>query len=266
MAETGFRGGIVTQRLSMRDRVIVLSGLTAAATLAWAYFLYMSWGMEHMDAGVAMAIMPSMTDWGAIDLLLVLVMWAIMMAAMMLPSIVPMVLVFAILSRQRRAQQLPYVHTSVFVFGYLAVWSGFSLLATLVQWGLLEARLVTPMMVSATPLLGGSLLVIAGVFQLTPLKHACLRKCASPLGFLLTEWRDGTLGAWIMGFRHGAYCVGCCWLLMALLFVFGVMNVLWVATLSICVVLEKMLPQVRWLPFVEGLLLVGWGIAVATAA
>ncbi|WP_323044489.1 DUF2182 domain-containing protein, partial [Paraburkholderia sp.] len=101
----------MTQRLPVRDRVIVLSGLTAAATLAWAYLLYMNWGMEHMDAGVAMAIMPRMTDWGAIDLLLVLAMWAIMMAAMMLPSIVPMVLSFAFLSRQRRAQRLPYVHT-----------------------------------------------------------------------------------------------------------------------------------------------------------
>jgi predicted metal-binding membrane protein len=264
MAERGFDSGFATRRLPVRDRVIVLSGLAAAATLAWIYLLNMSWGMEHMDAGAAMVIMPRMTDWGAIDLLLVLAMWAIMMAAMMLPSIVPMVLSFAFLSRQRRAQRLPYAHTSVFVLGYLAVWSGFSLLATLAQWGLLEARLVTPMMVSATPLLAGALLIVAGVFQLTPLKHACLSKCASPLGFLLNEWRDGSAGAWIMGFRHGAYCVGCCGALMALLFVFGVMNVLWVAALSIYVMLEKMLPQARWLPFAEGLLLVGWGVAVAT--
>ncbi|CAN7358595.1 DUF2182 domain-containing protein [Paraburkholderia sp. DD10] len=264
MAERGFDSGFATRRLPVRDRVIVLSGLAAAATLAWIYLLNMSWGMEHMDAGAVMLIMPRMTDWGVIDLLLVLAMWAIMMAAMMLPSIVPMVLSFAFLSRQRRAQRLPYAHTSVFVLGYLAVWSGFSLLATLAQWGLLEARLVTPMMVSATPLLAGALLIVAGVFQLTPLKHACLSKCASPLGFLLNEWRDGSVGAWIMGFRHGAYCVGCCGALMALLFVFGVMNVLWVAALSIYVMLEKMLPQARWLPVAEGLLLVGWGVAVAT--
>jgi len=263
MAERGFPGGFVTQGLPARDRVIVLSGLAAAATLAWIYLLYMSWGMAHMDVGAAMAIMPRMTDWGAIDLLLVLAMWTIMMAAMMLPSIVPMILSFAFLSRQRRAQRLPYAHTGVLVLGYLAVWSGFSLLATLAQWGLLEARLVTPMMVSATPLLGGALLVIAGVFQLTPLKHACLGKCASPLGFLLTEWRDGSLGAWIMGFRHGVYCVGCCGALMALLFVFGVMNVLWVAALSTYVMLEKLLPGVRWLPYAQGLVLIGWGVSVA---
>lgn len=263
MSEPSVLGRVATRALPVRDLVIVLSSLTVAAMLAWAYLLYTSWGMEHMDAGAAMAIMPRMTDWRGIDLLLVLTMWAIMMVAMMLPSIIPMVLCFALLSRQRRGQRAPYVHTSLFVLGYLAVWSGFSLLATLAQWCFFEARLVTPMMVSATPTLGGVLLVVAGFFQLTPLKRACLRKCASPFGFLLNEWREGTLGALIMGFRHGAYCVGCCGLLMGLLFVFGVMNVLWVVALTIYVMLEKMLPRARWLPSVGGLLLVGWGVAVA---
>jgi predicted metal-binding membrane protein len=266
MAEPGFRGGVVTRRLPVRDRAIVLSGLAAAATLAWAYVLYMSWGMRHMGSAVAMAIMPRMTDWGAVDLLLVLAMWAVMMAAMMLPSSIPMVLGFASVNHQRRAQQRPHVDTSAFVLGYLAVWCGFSLVATLAQWGLLEARLVTPMTMSATPLLGGALLVIAGVFQFTPWKRTCLSKCASPLGFLLTEWRDGTLGAWVMGVRHGAYCVGCCGFLMALLFAFGVMNVLWISALAIYVMLEKLLPHARWLPFTEGVLLVVWGAVVATAA
>lgn len=263
MAEPSLLSGPAARRVPGRDRVIVLSGLAAAAVLAWAYVLYMGWGMAHMDAGMAMAVMPRMTNWRFVDLLLVFAMWAIMMAAMMLPSIVPMVLSFASLSSRRRAQQLPYVPTSVFVLGYLAVWSGFSLCATLAQWGLLEARLVTPMMVSATPLLAAALLVAAGVFQFTPLKHACLAKCASPLGFLLTEWRDGALGAWIMGVRHGAYCVGCCALLMTLLFVFGVMNVLWIVALSIYILLEKMLPHARWLRFMGGVLLICWGIAVA---
>ncbi|WP_233862606.1 DUF2182 domain-containing protein [Paraburkholderia adhaesiva] len=219
--------------------------------------------MEHMDVGATMAIMPRMTHWHTVDLLLVSAMWAIMMAAMMLPSMVPTVLGFASINNRRREQHLPRVQTGVFVLGYLTVWSGFSLFATLAQWGLLKARLVTPMMVSATPFLAGALLVIAGVFQLTPVKHACLARCVSPLGFLLTEWRDGTRGAWIMGFRHGAYCVGCCGLLMTLLFVFGVMNLLWIAALSIYVMLEKLLPQVRWLAFAQGVLLICWGIAVA---
>ena len=265
MAEPGSSDGLALRRLPTRDRAIVLSGVAAAAALAWIYLLYLSWGMAHMEAGAGMAIMPRMTDWGVVDLLLILAMWVVMMAAMMLPSVVPMILAFAILSRQRRAQRLPYGRTSVFVLGYLTAWSAFCLLATFAQWGLLEARLITPMMVSATPLLGGALLVAAGVFQLTPLKRACLGKCASPLGFLLTEWRDGTRGALIMGIRHGVYCVGCCGVLMALLFVFGVMSVLWVAALAIFVALEKILPRARWLSFVGGVLLVCWGVVVATA-
>lgn len=264
MLEPHLPGVLTLRQLPARDSVIVLSGLAVLAMLAWAYLLVMSWGMEHMDAAAAMAIMPRMTGWRAIDLLLVLAMWATMMAAMMLPSIVPMVLSFALLSRQRSAPCIPYVRTSVFVLGYLAVWAGFSIVATLAQWGLLEARLVTPMMVSATPLLGGALLVAAGGFQVTPLKRACLGKCASPLGFLLTEWRDGAFGAWIMGCRHGVYCVGCCGLFMSLLFVFGVMNVMWIAALSIWVLLEKIWAQARWLPWAEAIALIGWGVIVAS--
>jgi predicted metal-binding membrane protein len=263
MRELGFGGKPAIPRSSNRDRVVVLSGLAACAALAWGYLLYMSWGMAHMDT-VDVAMMPSMTDWGAVDLLLVLAMWAVMMAAMMLPSSIPMVLCLASLARQR-SQPVAYAKTSAFVLGYLLVWAGFSLLATLSQWGLLEARLVTPMMVSATPLVGGGLLIVAGVFQFMPLKHRCLTKCASPLGFLLNEWRDGTLGAFIMGCRHGMYCVGCCGVLMALLFVFGVMNVVWIVALSIYVMLEKLLPRARGLPFAAGGLLIVWGLIVATA-
>lgn len=263
MAETSVPGALVKQQLPVRDRIVVLSGLTAAATLAWIYLLYMSWGMEHMEAAAAMVIMPRMTNWGTIDLLLVLAMWVIMMTAMMLPSVMPMILSFAFLSRRRRAHRAPYGHTAVFVLGYLAVWFCFSLLATFAQWGLLEGRLLTPMMVSATPLFGGACLIMAGVFQFTPLKQTCLGKCGSPLGFLLNEWREGAFGAWVMGLRHGTYCLGCCWALMASLFVFGVMNVFWIAVLSIYVLLEKIIPRPRWLTFAQGLALVGWGIAVA---
>jgi predicted metal-binding membrane protein len=264
MVELSFRKGIVTERLPARERVIVLSALAGCATLAWAYLLYMSWGMAHMD-DVSIAMMPGMTNWGAVDLLLVAAMWAVMMAAMMLPSSIPMVIAFASLTRQRRAQRQPHAKTSLFVCGYLAVWAGFSVLPTFAQWGLLEARLVTPMMTSATPLLGGGLLIAAGIFQLTPWKHRCLKRCTSPFGFLLNEWRDGALGAWTMGCRHGLFCVGCCGVLMALLFVFGVMNALWIAALSIYVMLEKLLPRARWLPFAAGAWLVVWGLAVAGA-
>ena len=246
-----------------RDRVVVLGGLMAVTALAWAYLLYMGWGMEHMEAGADMAIMPRMTDWKAIDLLLVFAMWVIMMAAMMLPSAAPMLLVFAALNRARRAQRGPFAPTGIFALGYLAAWTVFSLLATLAQWGLLEARLVTPMMESASPLLGGALLIAAGVFQFTPLKRTCLAGCSSPLTFVMTEWREGTRGAFIMGLRHGAYCIGCCWLLMALLFVFGVMNLLWIAFLAIFVLVEKLLPGARWLSSAGAVLLIAWGLLVA---
>ena len=247
-----------------RDRAIVLGGLFGILALAWAYLVYMGWSMEHMDVAAEMAIMPRMTDWGAFDLLLVFAMWAIMMAAMMLPSATPMVVIFATLSRRRREQQQPFVPTSAFVLGYLAVWMGFSLVATLIQWGLLEARLVTRMMEGASPLLGGGLLVAAGLFQFTPLKRACLAKCGSPLSFIITQWREGIGGAFVMGLRHGTYCTGCCWLMMALLFVFGVMNLLWIAVLSAFVLLEKLLTDGRPLRPASGALLILWGAMLIT--
>ena len=242
------------------DRRRVLVGLGVIVALAWAYLLYMGWGMEHMDAGAAMSIMPHMISWNARDLALVFVMWAIMMAAMMLPSAAPMVLMFATLNRHRRDHEQTVVPVSAFVGGYLAIWTAFSGLATFAQWGLLEASLVTPMMASTSDLLGGGLLIAAGIFQFTSLKHACLAKCRSPLAFIMTEWRDGTGGALVMGLRHGAYCTGCCWLLMALLFVFGVMNLIWIALLSAFVLIEKLLPRARWLSPGSGVLLIAWGV------
>jgi predicted metal-binding membrane protein len=214
-------------------------------TLAWLYVLYMGWGMEHMDAGADMVIMPGMSAWNGVDLFLVFAMWAVMMVAMMLPSATPMILVLA---------------------GYIAIWMAFSGIAALAQWGLLEARLVSPMMASTSPALGGGLLICAGSYQFTALKHACLSKCRSPLSFIMTEWRVGVRGAFIMGLRHGLYCTGCCWLLMALLFVVGVMNLLWIAALAAAILLEKTLPNVRWVSTAIGLLLIGWGIGVLRQA
>jgi predicted metal-binding membrane protein len=235
-------------------------------TLAWLYVLYMGWGMEHMDSGADMAIMPRMAAWNGVDLFLVFAMWAVMMVAMMLPSATPMILMFVMVNRRRRAQSEPYVHPAVFVAGYIVIWMAFSGIAAIAQWGLLEARLVSPMMASTSPALGGGLLICAGSYQFTPLKHACLSKCRSPLSFIMTEWRIGVRGAFIMGLRHGLYCTGCCWLLMALLFVVGVMNLLWIAALAAAILLEKTLPNVRWLSTAIGLLLVGWGIVVLRQA
>jgi predicted metal-binding membrane protein len=225
-----------------RDRTIVLAGVAGLSALAWAYLLALAWRMPHREMAMAMA-MPHMQAWEATEVLLTWVMWAVMMVAMMTPSAAPMILMFATVNRRRRGQQGPFVPTTVFLLGYLLVWGGFSVVATLAQWGLHTAALLSPMMVSTSPMLGGLLLLAAGIFQWTPLKSTCLTQCRSPLGFLMTEWREGASGALLMGLRHGRYCVGCCWVLMALLFVAGVMNLLWVAAMAAFVLVEKVLPR-----------------------
>lgn len=248
-----------------RDRAIVMSGLAGVVVLAWAYIFYLAWGMKDMGTGMEMA-MPRMQSWGAIDFILIFIMWAVMMVAMMVPSAAPMVLMFATVNRRRRQQQGPFVPTGVFVLGYVVVWSGFSALAASAQWGLHSAALLYPMMVSTSPILGGALLLSAGIFQLTPLKHACLAHCRSPMGFLMTDWREGTRGTFIMGLRHGGYCVGCCWVLMSLLFVAGVMNLLWVAFIAAFVLAEKVAPAGPWVSRSTGLLLMAWGAWMAAGA
>lgn len=246
------------------DRAFAIAALATLCALAWSYLLYMGWGMAHMDVGASMAIMPRMTSWQIVDLGLVFAMWSVMMVAMMLPSAAPMLLLFAALGR-RTQQARPRMAWAAFVGGYVAVWLAFSVLMTLAQWGLLEARLVSPMMEASSEWLSGALLVMAGLFQFTPLKQACLAKCRSPLSFLVAEWRKGLRGAWIMGVRHGLFCLGCCWLIMLLLFVLGIMNVLWIAVLAAFVLLEKTLPGTRWLRLTSGLGFIGWGVVLIVA-
>ncbi len=250
-----------TYHLSSKDRIAVLAALTLICGLAWAYLLGMAWGMQHMDVGASMAIMPRMVSWQPIDVALVFAMWAIMMVAMMLPSAAPMILLFAAVSR-RIGQSRTVPRVAAFVAAYVAVWAAFSLVATLVQWGLLEARLVSPMMDQSSPMLGGGLLVAAGVYQFTPQKDACLSRCRSPLVFITAHWRRGARGAFVMGAQHGLYCLGCCWLLMLLLFVLGVMNLIWVALLAIFVLLEKTLPGAAWFKRLGGVAFIVWGIAL----
>jgi predicted metal-binding membrane protein len=193
---------------------------------------------------------------------LLFVMWAVMMVAMMVPTAAPMILIFATLNRRRRDRQQPYVPTTIFLGGYLLVWTGFSALAMLAQWGLHSAALLSPMMVSTSPLLGGILLLAAGVFQWTPLKYTCLKHCRSPMGFLMTDWREGARGALMMGLKHGSYCTGCCWFLMALLFVAGVMNLLWVTAIMVFVLVEKIAPRGDLVGRVAGGVLVLAGLVI----
>jgi predicted metal-binding membrane protein len=241
--------------------MIVLSGLAGIAMLAWVYLGYLDWDMGHAHMAMDMA-MPRMQVWGILELVLLFVMWAVMMVAMMVPTAAPMILMFATINRRRQAQQQPFVHTACFLVGYVLVWTGFSVVATLAQWGLHAAALLSPMMVSSSPALGGILLLAAGVFQWTPLKSVCLRHCRSPLGFLMTEWREGRRGALWMGLQHGSYCTGCCWLLMGLLFVAGVMNLLWVAAITVFILVEKVAPRGEWVGRITGALLVMAGLVV----
>jgi predicted metal-binding membrane protein len=248
-----------------RDRAIVLAGIVGVTALAWAYMFYLAWDMQRgmsadsMRTGMGLA-MSQVRVWGAVDFLLMFVMWAVMMAAMMVPTAAPMILTFATINRRRLEKQQLFVPTSVFLSGYVLVWSIFAAAAALAQWGLNTASLLSPMMVSTSPYLGGGLLMAAGVFQWSPLKYACLRHCRTPMAFVMTEWREGTRGALTMGLRHGIFCLGCCWVLMLLLFVLGVMNLLWIAALAGFVLIEKVAPAGQWISRITGLLLLGWGV------
>jgi predicted metal-binding membrane protein len=249
-----------------RDRLIAIAGLLGVAGLAWLYLVVMAAGMHtSMPMGEAMA-MPQIRPWSATDFLLTFLMWAIMMVGMMVPGAAPMILLYARVCRTQREKGRPFAPTGAFLAGYLAVWSAFSLVATLLQWALEQAALLSPMVVSTSPILGGGLLIAAGVYQLSPLKHVCLRHCRGPLDFIMRHWRKGTGGALIMGIEHGAYCVGCCWFLMGLLFVGGVMNLLWVAGIAILVLLEKVAPLGELTARAGGVALAGAGLVVLLTA
>jgi predicted metal-binding membrane protein len=246
------------ERVLRRDRVITALSLGAIATLAWIYTIVVA-SMTGMAGAASHMAMPQDHHWGALDFLLMFAMWVVMMVAMMLPSAAPMILLFASVNRKRQETQSPYLPTSLFAASYLVVWVGFAVVATLANWALHNWGLMTSMMGRAMPVWGGGFLIAAGLYQFTPLKFACLNKCRSPLAFLMSEWRDGKLGAFVMGVRHGTYCVGCCWALMALLFVLGVMNLAWIALLAAFVLVEKLSSGGAWLSRASGLLLLGWG-------
>ena len=209
-----------------------------------------------MDSSFAM---PMTSAWTGQDVVLMWTMWSVMMAAMMLPSAAPMISAYARTARSGT----PGVHgsTTLFVVGYLLTWSCFALLATGAQWALHEAALVDAMGAATSRWLGGVLLAGAGAYQFTNAKDACLRQCRSPLSFLLNQWRNGGAGAAVMGLRHGALCVGCCWVLMTVLFVLGVMNLWWIALVAAMVLLEK-LTSSPWIPRALGGFLVLWGVAL----
>ena len=219
----------------LRERLVVGASLAAVCALAWWLTVWHAHAMHT-------AAPPSHAG----RIAGMFLMWLIMMVAMMLPAVFPMVDVFAAISRQRQQGNAAYARTSFFVAGYLMAWSGFSALATAAHWGLEHSGLLDAMMRSTSDMLTAGLFLVAGLYQWTPLKQVCLARCRSPIGFMLTEWRDGPAGALIMGMRHGAFCVGCCAVLMMLLFAVAVMSVLWLAALTAIVMVEKLLPGERF--------------------
>jgi predicted metal-binding membrane protein len=252
-----------------RDRVIVIALLVAVTGLAWAYTVHQAKMMDEMETAMWRDMNMSMNDmapsWTPLDALLLVVMWTAMMAAMMLPGAIPMVTAFATINRRRRERDAPYVPTAIFVSGYLVVWAGFSILATALQWQLQRIGLVTTMLQPASYYLSAALFLAAGLYQFSPLKETCLSYCRSPDGFILSEWRDGALGAALMGLRHGLFCMGCCGALMVLLFAVEVMDLRWVAGLTVLVTAEKLLPgAIFWrLGIGVGLTAIGVGFTLA---
>jgi predicted metal-binding membrane protein len=223
-------------------------------------------GMAGMDMGGATpasnkagdALLPSFRPWGLNDFAFIFTMWAVMMVGMMTPSATPMVLLYAMVGRSAATGGRPFAATGWFFAGYIAVWIGFSAAATLAQWTLVRLALLSPIMAATDKAVGGVILIVAGIYQWTPLKAVCLRACQGPLAFImgLGGFRSSAFGAMQLGAKHGLYCLGCCWALMALLFVGGVMNLIWIAGLAILILLEKTLPATGlWIPRISGVVL-----------
>lgn len=270
----------VLESVLRRDRLVVIAALVGVIAIAWIWLLLgagLGMSAVSMTRGTGMpavAEMPGMADkmmapavWTPGYALLMFAMWWVMMAAMMLPSAAPMLLLFARVNRTERARERPYVPTGIFGAGYLAAWGGFSALAAGLQWGLERLDLLSPMMTTTSYRLGGAILIAAGLWQLSPVKGVCLRHCRSPMSFIAHGWRPGWLGAFRMGLEHGAYCLGCCWFLMGLLFFGGVMNLFWIGGLAAFVLLEKTIPMGHWLARIAGVGVTAWGVLMlATVA
>ena len=262
------------------DRFIVIAGLAIVIAAAWVWILFgagvddqttmdmpqqqMAGMSSHSMSDMSMVMTPAV--WTLGYAILIFTMWWIMMVAMMLPSATPMLLLFARVNRKEKSGGRPYVPTAVFAAGYLTAWGAFSITAAGVQWMLVQLGWLSGVMATTSTRLGGVILIAAGAWQLTPIKHVCLRHCRSPLSFLVGSWRPGHRGAFRMGLEHGTYCLGCCWFLMGLLLFGGVMNIYWVAGLAAYVLIEKTVPMGQWLARITGAGLVAWGALLLTTA
>jgi predicted metal-binding membrane protein len=256
---TKVKGGRILDRVMRHERLIMAFGLLTIILLSWAYLLSGAGTMQEMgDMLMPMSAWP----WSVEHATLMFVMWLVMMAAMMLPSAAPVILLYTTIARRSEPGTLAPSAPALFVLGYLIIWGGFSLAAVLTQFFLEWSTFLSPMMESNSVVLSGILLIGAGIYQFMPLKRSCLRLCRSPLDFLTSHWRSGNRGAFMMGVRHGIYCLGCCWGLMLLLFVGGVMNLVWIAALAVFILIEKLAPGGEWLGRAAGVPLIAIGIAL----
>jgi len=250
------------------DKATLYLSIAGIVALAWWYLIDMAAGMSAMNMSASAVIsttapmdMQSPTDlqhWAPRTFWMMFVMWTVMMVGMMLPSAVRTILIYARVAQQLNGSILST--TFCFISGYLIVWTGFSLVATVTQWWLNQHALLSPMMVSTSTLLAASLLIITGLYQLTPLKEACLSHCQSPIDFISRHFKKGYLGAMRMGLHHGFYCLGCCWILMSLLFIAGAMNLLWILAITLFVLVEKLLPANPHTTGISGTVMIFLGI------
>ncbi|MES2018489.1 MAG: DUF2182 domain-containing protein [Pseudomonadota bacterium] len=256
-------GRVLVGQVARHERSLPIVLLSLVIALSWAYLLKGAGTMGEMDG----MLMPmSAGPWTMAHALVMLCMWIVMMAAMMLPSATPMILLYDTIARRQAAHGRAGSLSGLFAAAYLVVWSVFSIVAVVLQYGMERAALLSPMMENASVLLAGALLIAAGAYQFTKLKSACLTHCQSPLDFVVTHWRTGAVGAFLMGVRHGMYCVGCCWMLMLLLFAGGVMNLAWIAGLALYVLVEKLVHVGHWISRATGALLIVWGLATCVSA
>jgi predicted metal-binding membrane protein len=237
--------------LFRRDRRIVIAALVVLTALAWGYLIWLAQSMSMAGSmpdmpgmDMSAAVTPMLRAWTVSEFAFIFLMWAIMMVGMMTPSATPMILIYSRVARQAAQDSRPIAATGWFVCGYLLIWAAFSFLAAIGQGALERVAWLTPMMAAASNTVGGVILVIAGVYQFTPLKNNCLSQCQSPFAFIQANggFKRGTGASIQLGMRHGFYCIGCCWALMALLFVGGVMNILWIAAIAIFALIEKAIP------------------------
>jgi predicted metal-binding membrane protein len=258
--------GPILETLLRRDRWIVAAALAVSTVLAWAYVLWLASAMtapgSPMPAMPGMSMdSPSLKPWDAADFGFTFAMWAVMMIGMMTPSAAPMILIYARVARQAELQGKPLAASGWFFGGYLLSWTAFSLAATALQGALQHAALLTPMMALAANHLGGAVLIAAGLYQWTRLKDSCLQRCRSPLAFIQDHggFKRQAPASLKLGFHHGLYCIGCCWALMALLFVGGVMNIVWIAAIAVLVLVEKAAPKGRLIARIVGILFIAAG-------